>query len=202
MKKIIFILLIGFGTVFEGFTQLKFGPYIGFGQVYIENRPSQLLRSVNKKSAFYPLTGIKSELPLRTENFFLSANVHFLRSKNKASHIIESQKYLTLTQVSTSLNLNYLVSENINVGIGFNYLYGVSKERVISTIKYFFENVGVNITSAYRIKKVKISLMYTIGIIANDKRKIISGGVALKPINAISLNLAYLFETKLFNKYY
>ena len=108
---------------------------------------------------------------------------------------------MTLTQVSTSLNLNYLVSENINVGIGFNYLYGVSKERVISTIKYFFENVGVNITSA-RIKKVKISLMYTIGIIANDKRKIISGGVALKPINAISLNLAYLFEIKLFNKYY
>jgi len=55
MKKIIFILLIGFGTVFEGFTQLKFGPYIGFGQVYIENRPSQLLRSVNKKISILPL---------------------------------------------------------------------------------------------------------------------------------------------------
>jgi len=212
MNKIVFIVLIGLGTFFEGFTQLKIGPSIGLGQAYLKLYPLTQIHNFEKNSNFSPVWGAKAELPFRNEKVFVAANLSYQKIKNivtyKRINQTDSSPYYANEVVKNnffmlSFDANYFLFNTISAGLGLNYIYGKNYQNKLSYLDdYYLENFGVTFNCAYHIKKSVIGISYSNGIYINDRKRDVLSTAVFKPINAISFSLAYLFETKLFSKYY
>ncbi len=182
------------------YSQFHIGPSLGINHHYVEADENSIdFQLVN---TFEPdiAIGIKTELKFRQNLFFSMLNTYSRNKIEAGDRGLVPLTSIEYSSINTNLLVNKRIYSNFAIGIGVNYIFTPSIERIYSNNSSLigFENrndIGFSLFLSYKYLNYALDFGYSHSLMTNkyDKNDTIN---MIKPITVLQLNFSYLFEIK------